>query len=35
MTSTSGLIPGDDLGRGAPGREAQGRGPNRGGEFSQ
>ncbi|HTF47339.1 MAG TPA: hypothetical protein VK735_07825, partial [Pseudonocardia sp.] len=35
MTSTSGLIPGDDFGRGAPGREAQGRGPNRGGEFSQ
>jgi hypothetical protein len=26
---------GDDLGRGAPGRAAQGRGPNRGGKFSQ
>ncbi|MEN3264788.1 FdhF/YdeP family oxidoreductase [Pseudonocardia sp.] len=35
MTSTSGLVPGDDLGRGAPGREAEGRGPNRPGEFSQ
>ncbi len=27
--------PGDDLGRGGPGRPAMGRGPNRGGAFSQ